>query len=108
LIFMVVLLFAVQVVVRLYAASALTSAATRAAEAVAQSPVPADGVAAAESGARSDLGPFGARHTTFVWKEVDSQQVVLEVEADSPEFLPGVPGWRTITRTVTIRTERFR
>lgn len=108
LIFMVLLLFAVQVVVRLYATSALTTAATRAAETVASSPFPQASVAAAEQEARSQLGSFAANHTDFEWKEVDGEQVVLEVSATSPEFLPLVPGWATITRTITVRTERFR
>lgn len=108
-VFMVLLLFATQEVVRLYATSAVTSAATRAAEAVASaqpvgSPV---AVAAAETGARDQLGSFGGR-TTFDWMEVDGSRVVLRVTARSPEFLPGVPGWSQITRTVTVRTERFR
>lgn len=108
LIFLLLLLFATQVIVRMYAASALTSAATRAADTVASSPVPQTGVAGAESEARAELGSFGARHTTFLWKEVDAQQVVLEVQGRSPEFLPGLPGWSRIDRTVTVRTERFR
>jgi hypothetical protein len=107
-IFLVLLLLAVQVVVRLYATSALTSAATRAAEAVASSPVPAAAVSGAETEARKELGSFGARHTSFLWKEVDGQQVVLEVQGRSPEFLPGLPGWSRIDRTVTVRAERFR
>lgn len=107
-IFLVLLLLAVQVTIRLYAESTLTSAATRAADAVASSPVPAAGVPAAESEARAELGSFGSRHTTFLWKEVDGQQVVLEVRARSPEFLPGLPGWSRIQRTITVRTERFR
>jgi hypothetical protein len=65
-------------------------------------------VAAAEAAARAELGGFGARHTTFVWREVDGAQVVLEVQARSPEFLPGLPGWSRIDRTVTVRRERFR
>ncbi len=108
LIFLVLLLLATQVVVRLYAASALAAAATRAADAVASAPVPETGLVAAENQARAELGSFGARNTTFVWKEVDAQQVVLEVRARSPEFLPGLPGWSRIDRTVTVRTERFR
>jgi hypothetical protein len=111
-IFLVLLLFAVQVVVRLYAESALTSAATRAAETVASSPNTAfdAGVAesAAESEARDQLGSFGSRHTSFVWRQADADQVVLEVSSRSPEFLPGLPGWSRIQRTVTVRTERFR
>lgn len=107
-IFLTLLLFATQVIVRLYATSALTSAATRAAETVAQSPVPSLAVASAEADARAELGSFGRTRTTFVWKEVDAAQVVLEVEGRSPEFLPGLPGWQQIKRTVTVRTEQFR
>jgi hypothetical protein len=105
---MVLLLFAVQVVVRLYATSTLSSAATNAADEVASAPVPAAAVAVAEAQARADLGGFGASHTTFDWVEVDANQVVLQVTAQSPEFLPGLSAWSTITRTVTVRTERFR
>ena len=109
LVFLVLLLFAVQTVVRLYATSAVTSAATRAAEAAATAPGgPLSGVAAAEAAARSQLGSFGAADTSFYWEEVDASRVVLRVTARSPEFLPGLPGWSRITRTVTIRTERFR
>lgn len=108
LIFLTLLLLATQILVRLYATSALTSAATRAAEAVASSPVPGTGVESAEAQARAELGSFGASHTTFLWREVDPQQVVLEVQGRSPEFLPGLPGWSRIDRTVTVRTERFR
>jgi hypothetical protein len=105
---LILLLFAAQVIVRLYATSALTSAATRAAETVAQSPDPATSVAAAEAAARTQLGTFGATRTRFIWKEVDEQQVVLEVEGDSPTLLPSPAGWKAITRTVTVRVESFR
>jgi hypothetical protein len=106
-VFLLLLLLAAQVLVRLYATSALTSAAERAAQEVAQAPVPAAAVPAAQAAARSELGSFAARHATFTWKEVDAQQVVLEVRADSPGFLPW-PGSGAIDRTVTVRTERFR
>jgi predicted cobalt transporter CbtA len=108
LIFTVLLLLATQVLVRLYATSALTSAATRAAEDVASAPDPVAGVPAAEADARSRLGSFGATRTVFTWREVDGGQVVLEVAGRSPEFLPGLPGWSRIDRTVIVRTERFR
>jgi hypothetical protein len=108
LIFMILLLFATQVIVRLYAESALTSAATRAAETVASSATPASAVAGAEDSARTRLGAFGSRHVTFTWQEVDGQQIVLEVDARSPELIPGLSGWSRIRRTVTVRTERFR
>ena len=108
LIFVLLLLLAAQVMVRLYATSALTSAATRAAETVAESPDPQAAESPAESDARSGLGTFGARDTTFAWVEADGRQVVLRVGGRSPEFLPLLPGWSRITRTVTVRTERFR
>jgi hypothetical protein len=106
-IFLVLLLFSAQVLVRLYATSTLTSAATRAAQEVAQAPVPAAAVPAAQAAARSALGSFGAAHATFTWKEVDDQQVVLEVQAQSPAFIPWA-GSADIDRTITVRTERFR
>ena len=108
LIFMVLLLFAVQVVVRLYATSTLSAVAIRAAQSVAQSPLLAGDVPNAEAAAKASLGSFGSSHTRFIWKQVDSHQVVLELQASSPEFLPGLPGWSRISRTVTVRTERFR
>lgn len=107
-IFMVLLLFACQVILRLYATSALTSAATRAAETVAGSPTPEAAVGPAEAAARQQLGSFGAERTTFVWEEVDSLRVVLEVKASTPQLLPVPYGWQLITRTVSVRTERFR
>lgn len=108
LIFMLLLLFAAQVMVRMYATSALTSAAMRAAETVAEAPDPISSVGPAEAEARARLGTFGARDTSFSWEEVDPQQVVLQVRGRSPDFLPLVPGWEDISRTVTVRTERFR
>jgi hypothetical protein len=75
---------------------------------VAEAPDRASAAPAAEAAARQQLGSFGADRTQFTWLEVDSQQVVLKVQGDSPTFLPLPTGWRAITRTVTVRTERFR
>lgn len=108
LIFLTLLLFAAQVLVRMYATSSLTSAAARAAQDVAEAPNPVAEAAQAEATARRQLGSFGATRTRFSWLEVDGQQVVLQVHADSPGLLPLPAGWRSITRTVTVRTERFR
>jgi hypothetical protein len=108
LIFMTLLLFSVQFLVRLYATSTLTAAAESAAAQVADSPDPVTAAPQAEAEARQQLGPFGATHASFHWVEVDDQQVVLEVNADSPSFLPLPAAWRSITRTVTVRTELFR
>lgn len=107
-IFLVLLLFAAQVVVRLYATSVVTSAATRAAETVAEAAVPEAAVPAAQAAAVEQLGSFASQHATFSWREVDGTEVVLNVAARSPEFLPGLADWSRISRTVTIRTERFR
>ena len=105
---LLVLLAVAQVAVRLYAQSALTSAATRAAETVSESSSPLQAEAAAGAALRSQLGPFGASHVRLSWDEADGAQVVLRVEAGAPSLLPGPASWRTITRSVTVRTERFR
>jgi hypothetical protein len=108
LIVMTLLLFCAQVLVRLYATSTLTAVATRAAEDVAESPDPSSEVPLAEAAARRQLGTFGATRTRFQWLEVDARRVVLEVRGDSPSLLRVPGGWESITRTVSIRTERFR
>ena len=107
-IFLVLLLFSAQFLVRLYAASTLTTTANRAAQQVADAPDPAAAVPDAEAAARAGLGVFAATRTRFLWKEADLEQVVLEVTGQSPGFLPLPNSWRTIERTVTVRTERFR
>jgi hypothetical protein len=107
-IFLTLLLFSAQFLLRLYVMSTLTTTATRAAQQVAAAPDPAAATAEAETSARTGLGVFGATRTRFLWKEADLQQVVLEVRAESPGFLPLPNSWRTIERTVTVRTERFR
>lgn len=104
---MVLLLFAAQVIIHLYATSVLTSATTGAAETVADSGDPVASVATAEAEARRDLGSFGT-DCTFEWKEVDGNQIVLEVKGRSPGLLPLSSAWTDIARTVTVRTERFR
>jgi hypothetical protein len=108
LIFMILLLFCTQVLVRLYATSTLTAAATRAAEDVAESPDPSAAASQAETEARQQLGVFGATRTRFSWLEVGAQQIVLKVQGDTPTLLPLPGNWDSISRTVTIRTERFR
>ena len=107
LVFLTLLLVAVQVLVRLYATSELTSAAFDAADAVATSADGPAAVPAAQAAAVARLGSFGAAHTRFTWREVDAAAVVLEVRADPPGFLH-LPGLGAIDRTVTVRTERFR
>jgi hypothetical protein len=108
LIFMVLLLLAVQTLVHLYATSAVTAAANEAAQQVATEGGAASGVPAAEAAARASLGRFGADRVRFDWVEVDGLNVVLHVSATSPGLLPLSAGLERISRTVTLRTERFR
>jgi hypothetical protein len=107
-IFLIALLFGAQMLLHLYVTSTLSSAATRAAEQVAQSADPAGAVGPAQAAAVQRLGSFGSAHTRFYWQEADAQQVVLRVVSQSPGFLPLPSSWRSVTRTVTVRTERFR
>ncbi|HEX4864789.1 MAG TPA: hypothetical protein VFV02_11990 [Acidimicrobiales bacterium] len=93
---------------KLYATSTLTAAATHAAEDAAYSSDPAAAASAAEADARSRLGGFGARRAIFTWIEVDESAVVLRVTALSPGLLPLPADWSRISRTVRVRTERFR
>lgn len=107
-IFLFFLLLAVQFLVRLYATSVLTSVAFDAARRVADDPGnrQAEAVLAADS-ARRQLGAMG-RGAEVVWREVDAQQVVLRIIAESPAFAPLPASYRRIERTVVVRTERFR
>jgi hypothetical protein len=107
-IFLLMLLFAAQFLVRLYATSVVTSATYQAAQAVATAGDQSSAIAGAELQARQRMGSFGGAHAQFIWREVDAQQVVLEVIDQSPSFTPLPASYRRIDRTVTVRTERFR
>jgi hypothetical protein len=108
LIFLTLLLFSAQLLVRLYASSVLASAASHAAEEVAYSPDPPGEVPLAEAEARRQLGSFGGPRTSFSWGPLDGDQVVLRVTGHTPALVPFDGGWATISRTVTVRVERFR
>lgn len=111
-VFLLFVLFAVQVLYGLYATSVVSAIAFDAAKVVAG----ADhgrGAAAldrAEAAARSKLGPY-ARDVAFAWR-VDDESVRLTVQAVRPSFLPraltGPVGLDDIERTVRVRTERLR
>jgi hypothetical protein len=107
-VFIVLLLLGVQVLIHLYAMSAVTAAANEAAEQVASAGGSASAVPAAQRAAVARLGTFGSRHTHFDWTQLGGQQVTVTVTAESPSFLPLPASYRDIERTVTIRTERFR
>lgn len=108
-VFLLFLLLAVQVIVHLYATSALTAAAFDGARLVA-APASAIDEAAAETHLRSVLGRYGSRlEVTFT---PDPDDVVLTVRAPSPSVLPAPLrrplGMDSIERTVRVRIERVR
>lgn len=109
-VFLVLLLFAVQLAMNLYATSAVTSVAFDAARKVAG----ADAVtpAIAEADARQVLDDFEAHGGTlrFHWDNSRADVVVLRLEAKRPTpLLPNVSfPFQTVDRTVTVRREALR
>ena len=110
-VFLVMLLFAVQVLFNLYAASVVTSISYDAARRVAGSDGGADHMAEAEDQARQALGRYASR-VTFDWSASSGDEVVLHVHADNPNvMLPVVRGPAAldhVNRTIRVRVERFR
>lgn len=113
---LVLLLFAAQVLLDLYARSTITAAAYDAARQVAAGRVdhsdPGALAAAelhAEQRARSVLGRYGQR-VAFTWT-VDDQVVRLRVQATTPHVgisaVPSVLHLDRVDRGVTVRIERF-
>lgn len=116
-VFLLLLTFAVQLLLNLYATSALTAAAHDAARSVASAAVDhgrPDEVAAAtsagEARARAVLGRAGER-VSFSWV-VDLDTVRLRVSTDHPALAVGpvarVFGWNRVEREVVARVERPR
>jgi hypothetical protein len=117
LLFLIFVLFAVQLLVNLFEASSVTSTAFDGAQLVASHHVdhtdPVSVGAArdrAERKMRSLLGPQGER-ATFDWGQSDPEQVVLRVELDTPRFT--MPRWGAVAmnhidRTVRVRVEELR
>ncbi len=111
-IFLVLLLFAVQVLVGLYATSVVTAATYDAAKILAGGDQ-GDSTASranAEDTARSQLGRFGER-ATFRWAN-DVDTIRLHVRAPRPTLLPRSlahsVGLGDIERTVRVPVERVR
>jgi hypothetical protein len=110
-VFLCLLLFAVQAMFNLYATSVVTSVAFDAARRVAAAE---DGgttaVSGAEASAREALGAYGGR-VSFDWS-LDGDVVALRVRAENPSFLlpvrAGPVAFGEIDRTVRVRVERFR
>jgi hypothetical protein len=117
LVFLVLLLFAAQLIFNLYATSVVNAAGMDAARQVASGEVDHadsqavdEAMASAEARARSLLGEYGD-HVRFTWT-VDDERVSLRLQVERTKILPtavasGV-GLDEIDRTVTVRTERFR
>lgn len=117
LVFIVFLLFAVQLLFNLYATSALTAAGLDAARVVAAERVdhadPAGVQAAtarAEAKARSVLGRYG-NHVTFGW-QIDDDFVRLHLRVTNPRVffgrLDSAIGFDTVDRTIQVRVEKYR
>lgn len=113
-VFLAFLTVAVQILMNLYSASVVTSAAYDAARQVAAAgagpPLHEDAKARAEARARDLLGRLGD-DTEFTWIEDDPAVVQLRVVARSPRFLlpavDGALGLDEVDRTVTVRLEEL-
>lgn len=111
-VFLMFLLFAVQVLFALYASSTVTAVTNDAALRAAGRNAPP--LAAIESEARESLGRVGDA-ASFVWSTVDTDgddrddTVVLEVTATPPRVVPpsigGAVGLGTVARTARARIE---
>ena len=111
-VFLLLLLFAVQVLFGLYARSAVTAATYEGARIAAGFDAAGDperGHAEASAHIRRILGSYGRDRLELEWSD-DSNSEVLTVRAHNPTFLPGVVRrplrLDTIERTVRIRIER--
>ncbi len=111
LVFLVMLLFAVQVLFNLYATSVVTTVSFDAARRVAGSDGGQGLIAEAEDHARQALGRYASR-VTFDWSATGPEEVVLRVQSDNPSFLLPVlarpVAFDHIDRTIRVRVERFR
>lgn len=112
-VFVVLLLFAVQVLVGLYTTSVVTSVTYDAARTVAGSDQGQSRAARAdaEATAKRQLGRF-AEHVSFDWARSDADAVRLSVRAERQTFVPrrlmsGV-GLGPIERTAQVRVEKVR
>ncbi len=111
-VFLGMLLFAVQALLNLYATSVVTSVAYDAARQVAGSDGGDAARAGAEDHARRLLGRFG-QEVSFDWSASTADDVVLRVRGDVPSvqlplFGGGTMPFGSIDRTVRLRVERFR
>lgn len=110
-VFLVLLLFAVQTLTNLYTASVVTAVGFDAARQVAGAGGGPGAVAAAEGQARRTLGRFSDQ-VTFDWSATDDDTVVVRVQADNRSvLLPALArpaAFDRIDRTIRVTVERFR
>lgn len=110
-VFVVVLLFGLQVMFNLYATSVVTAATQDAATMAARGGGGPVAMASAEVQIRTLLGSY-AREASFDWSGSDSDSVVLRVTVAVPRIVPGALGdglaFSEIDRTARVRVERFR
>ena len=110
-VFLVLLLFAVQLALNLTATSSVTSVAFDAARQVAGSDGGPAAVDRAEAHARSVLDRFesGGGTLSFQWDTTRADVVVLDVVAERPALLANVRfPFQRVERRVTVRWERPR
>ena len=110
-VFLVLLLFAVQLALNLYATTAVSSIAFDAAREVAGSEGGPGSTVEAEARARRLLRRFEAGGGTldFAWDTSRDDVVLLRVVAERPSLLPNVSfPFQRVTRTVSVRWERDR
>jgi len=109
--FLVLLLFATQVMFNLYAASVVTAVSYDAARRVAAADGGTEFAAQAEAEARQSLGRYATR-VIFDWSGTTGDEVVLRVQASNPNVLLPVVAGRAafdhLDRTIRVRVERFR
>lgn len=111
LVFVLLMFFAVQVLVGLYASTVVSSAAFDAARIMASPGAAQDPLARAraEAAAKHDLGRSGST-ASFDWQARDDA-IVLTLTASRPTMLPSsitAITDKTISRTVRVRVERAR
>ena len=110
-VFLLMLLFAVQVLFNLYAASVVTTVSYDAARRVAGSDGGHAYITEAEDQARQALGRYASR-VTFDWSATGPEEVVLRVQSQNPSFLlpvmAGPVAFDHLDRTIRVRVERFR
>lgn len=109
-VFLVMLLFAVQVLFNLYAASVVTAVSYDAARRVAGSDGGSSYIGQAEADARRALGRYGDR-VTFDWSGTTADEVVLRVQSQNPNVLlplhKGPAALDHLDRTIRVRVEQF-